>query len=157
MGDVEYIPASKSQTYLDNQMFATIVCMIPPGKLTTSEAICEMWAKRKSVDFCELGGGIMPFCRTIFWKPADVWRVDTLKELRAYGKAEDKAWIPYWRIISKTGMLIDFGQYYSKEMQKELLERENHTIIQPNLEKRLYRVVNYKDALFDLGKLIINE
>lgn len=157
MGKVEYIPASKSKTYLDKQMFATIVCMIPAGKLTTSEAIFEMWAKRKGADYCELGGGIMPFDRTLFWKPTDVQRVDTLGELNSYLKIDDKGAIPYWRIISKTGALVDFGQYSSKETQKAHLEREGHTIVQPNPEKRLYRVVNYKDALFDLNKLVIKE
>lgn len=45
MADCEHIPAAKKAVYLDKQMFATIMCMIPAGKLTTQEAICEMWAK----------------------------------------------------------------------------------------------------------------
>ena len=50
MADREYIPAAKKTVYLDKQMFATIMCMIPAGKLTTQEAICEMWARRKGAD-----------------------------------------------------------------------------------------------------------
>ena len=43
MPDFEYIPATpRKVVYLDRQMFATIVCMIPAGKLTTQEAICEL-------------------------------------------------------------------------------------------------------------------
>ena len=47
MADREHIPAAKKAVYLDKQMLATIMCMIPAGKLTTQEAICEMWAKRR--------------------------------------------------------------------------------------------------------------
>ena len=31
--------------------FATIVCMIPAGKFTIQEAVCEMWTRRKGVAF----------------------------------------------------------------------------------------------------------
>ncbi len=65
--------------------------------------------------------------------------------------------LPYWHMISLRGMLIDYGHYFDKEAQKELLEREGHVIEQPDPNKRLYRVQNYKAALFDLNKLIIKE
>ena len=66
MADREHIPAAKKAVYLDKQTFATIMCMIPAGKLTTQEAICEMWARRKGADFCEIeDGGIMPFDKKI--------------------------------------------------------------------------------------------
>lgn len=54
-------------------------------------------------------------------------------------------------------MLIDYGRYFDKEAQKALLEREGHIIEQPDPNKHLYRVQNYKAELFDLNKLIINE
>ena len=158
MMDYEYIPATKKTVYLDKQMFATIICMIPAGKLTTEDAICEMWAKRKGADYCEIeGGGIMPFDKKMFWTPTDVQRIDFITELKDYGKADTNSLIPYWRIISLRGMLIDYGRYFDKETQKILLEREGHVIEQPDPNKRLYRVQNYKSALFDLNKLIINE
>ena len=155
---VVYIPATKKAAYLDKQTFATIMCMIPPGKITTQEAICEMWARRKEADFCEIeGDGIMPFDKKLFWTPADVQRVDFITDLKEYGKPDESILIPYWRMISLRGMLIDCGRYFDKETQKELLEREGHVIEQPSPNKRLYRVKNYKAALFDLDKLIINE
>lgn len=155
---VVYIPATKKAAYLDKQTFATIMCMIPPGKLTTQEAICEMWARRKGADFCEIkGGGIMPFDKKLFWTPADVQRVDFITDVKEYGRPDEGILIPYWRMISLRGMLIDCGRYFDKETQKELLEREGHVIEQPNPNRRLYRVRNYKAALFDLDKLIINE
>ena len=93
---VVYIPATKKAVYLDKQTFATIMCMIPPGKLTTQEAICEMWARRKGADRCEIeGGGIMPFDKKLFWTPADVQRVDFITELKDYGKPDRDSVIPY--------------------------------------------------------------
>ena len=158
MADYEYIPATKKTVYLDKQMFATIICMIPAGKLTTLDAICEMWARRKGADYCEIeNGGIMPFDKRMFWTPADVQRVDFITELKGYGKADTDSLIPYWRLISLRGMLIDYGNYFDKETQKTLLEREGHVIEQPDPNKRLYQVQNYKAALFDLNKLIIKE
>ena len=158
MANREHIPAAKKAAYLDKQMFATIMCMIPAGKLITQEAICEMWARRKGANFCEIkGDGIMPFDKKLFWRPADVQRVDFITELKDYGEADQNSLIPYWRMISLRGMLIDYGRYFDKEAQKELLEREGHVIEQPDPNKRLYRVQNYKTALFDLNKLIINE
>ncbi|WP_300758153.1 MGMT family protein [uncultured Oscillibacter sp.] len=158
MADYEYIPATKKTAYLDKQMFATIICMIPAGKLTTLDAICEMWARRKGADYCEIeNGGIMPFDKRMFWMATDVQRIDFITELKDYGKADTDSLIPYWRLISLRGMLIDYGNYFDKETQKTLLEREGHVIEQPDHNKRLYRVQNYKAALFDLNKLIIKE
>ena len=102
MADREHIPAAKKTVYLDKQMFATIMCMIPAGKLTTQEAICEMWARRKGADFCEIeGGGIMPFDKKLFWTPADVQRVDFITELKDYGKPDRDSLIPYWCNVIK--------------------------------------------------------
>ncbi len=158
MADREHIPAAKRTVYLDKQMFATIICMIPAGKLTTQEAICKMWAKRKGADYCEIeSSGIMPFDKRMFWTPADVQRVDFITEIKDYGKVDTESLIPYWRMISFRGTLIDYGRYFDKEAQKTLLEQEGHVIEQPDLNKRLYRVQNYKAALFDLSRLIINE
>ena len=158
MMDHEYIPATKKPVYMDKQMFATIICMIPAGKLTSHDAICKMWAKRKGAAYCEIeGGGIMPFDKRMFWRPTDVQRVDFITELKEYGNADTENLIPYWRMISPRGVLLDYGRYYTKETQKILLEREGHVIEQPDPNKRLYRVQNYKDALFDLNKLIIRE
>ncbi len=157
MADYEYIPATKKTAYLDKQMFATIVCMIPAGKLTTQEAIYEMWAKRKGVYRCELQEhGLLPVDKRVLWTPADVQRVDFITDLKSY-RYDKESLIPYWRIISPNGTLVDFGRYCDKETQKTMLEQEGHVIDQPNPNRRLYRVQNYKAALFDLNKLIIKE
>ncbi len=158
MTDREYVPAVKKTVYLNRQMFATIVAMIPAGKLTTQEAIYKMWANQKGADYCELENySILPIDKRVLWKPADVQRVDFITDLKSYGKDDKENLIPYWRLISPTGTLVDFGRYCDKETQKEFLEREGHVIVQPNPNRRLYRVQNYKAALFDLDKLIIGE
>lgn len=157
MKDHEYISATKKTVCLDRQMFATIVAMIPAGKLTTQEAIYEMWAKRKGGDRCELQDhSILPIDKRVLWEPTDVQRVDFITELNTY-RYDKESLIPYWRIISPNGTLVDFGRYCDKETQKMMLEQEGHVIEQPNPNRRLYRVQNYKSALFDLNKLIINE
>ena len=85
--------------------------------------------------------------------------MDFITDLKSFqkntGNLDDL--IPYWRIISLKGTLIDFGRYFDKETQKELLEQEGHIIVQANPNRRTYQVENYKAALFDLNKLIINE
>jgi len=158
MMESKYIPPTKKTVYLDRQMFATIVCMIPAGKLTTQEAIYEMWAKRKGADHCELQNySILPIDKRVLWKPTDVQRVDFIDDLNFYGSNDWESLIPYWRLISPRGTLVDFGRYCTKETQKEFLEREGHVIVQPNPDRRLYRVQNYKKLLFDLDRLIIKE
>ena len=101
----------------------------------------------------------MPFDKQMFWTPADIQRVDFITDLKSYNKNKSNLddLIPYWRMISLKGTLIDFGRYFDKETQKELLEQEGHVIVQPNPNRRIYRVENYKAALFDLSRLIINE
>ncbi len=155
---VTVIPATKKTVYLDKQMFATIVTMIPAGKLTTEENIFDMWAKRKGGDCCEFEScGILPVDKRVLWQPADVQRVDFITDLKSYGGDDKENLIPYWRIISQNGTLVDFGRICDKETQKTMLEREGHVIVQPNPDRRLYRVQDYKAALFDLDRLIINE
>lgn len=95
--------------------------------------------------------------KRMFRTPTDVQRVDFITEIKDYGKVNTECLIPYWRMISLRGTLIDYGRYFDEESQKKLLERENHVIEQPDSNKRLYRVQNYKATLSDLNKLIIKE
>ena len=84
MADHEYVPTAKKTVYLNRQMFATIVAMIPAGKLTTQEAIYEMWAKRKGGDSCELESySLLPIDKKVLWTPTDVQRVDFITDLKS--------------------------------------------------------------------------
>ena len=152
-----YIPAYKNVVYMDKQMFATIVCMIPNGKLTTMEAICSMWAKRKGADYCEIEGGALPMDKRFFFRSTDVRRVDFITEMNDSLTSNSDNWIPYWRLISQRGCLMDFGHFSSKESQRDALEREGHVILQPNPKVRRYVVRDYKNALMNLDRLIISE
>ncbi len=156
---VTLIPASKSMVRMDLQLFATIVCLIPPGKLSSVEAICEMWAKRKGRDFCELERGVLPYGKSLFFSPADVAKIETAKEVLSRPEGDKTDFIPYWRLVSVRGYLIDFGYagLWTKERQKEILEREGHTIEKLNNGNRSYRVVGYKEKMMDLNGLIIKE
>ncbi len=157
MKEPDIIPANKHVIYMDRQMFSTIVCMIPTGKLTTIEAICSMWAKKKHADCCMLGSGFLPFDRKFFFQPANVQRVDFITDMLDNKRDSESDWIPYWRLISQRGCLMDFGCYMTKETQREALEREGHVIIQSNPNLRRYMVKDYKNALMDLDRLIITE
>ena len=81
----------------------------------------------------------------------------TSSDLKSYDSDNTETLIPYWRLIDPNGTLVDFGRICDKETQKIMLEREGHVIVQPNPNRRLYWVQDYKAALFDLDKLIINE
>lgn len=156
---IHRIPATKTVAYIDDQMFASIVCMIPPGKLSTIEAILDMWAKRHGKDFAESNGGILPYSRKVLFAPRDVQRLDTFQQFLDYPKIDEGDLIPYWRLVSVRGHLIDFGyaHFWTKEKQKEMLEREGHTIVKLNNGDRSYQVTDYKKSLMDLNALIINE
>lgn len=144
----------KQGTPISKQMFATIVCLIPYGEVTTCEAIYEMWARRQGADYCNLEvAGLLPFTKDILFHPEPIARVD-LSPDNGLDNDADKL-IPYWRLVSERGYLIDFGTYVSKETQKERLEAEGHTIIAGREGTRSYRLASYKDKMFDLSRLVL--
>lgn len=154
MDNVEFRPASKTPTYINPQVFATIVNLIPHGKIVVYDELLTYLAKRSNADYCEING-VLPFSKSFLYKPADVARVDFITELVENVPDDDR--IPYWRLIGNRGLLIDFGRYSSKESQKQYLELEGHTVIQPNPDIRRYKLVDYQNSLFDLDRLIIND
>lgn len=156
-GSAKYIPPEGKIVHMDSQMFASIISMIPFGKLVTIEAIGAMWAARKGADRCILGSGPLPYNKKLLFHPANVQRIDFWSDMDTLHSVNEEHLIPYWRIISMRGSLIDFATYYSIEVQKLLLEQEGHTILQSNRILRKYVVENYQDALFNLDRLIINE
>ena len=65
--------------------------------------------------------------------------------------------IPYWRVVSKYGVLED-GRGGSRETQKERLLKEHIPVIQRGNMVGSYRVRDYKDFMFDYEKLrVISE
>lgn len=110
-----------------------IMKQIPHGKVITVGKIREYFAKENEVDFTE------PITAGIFVSIA-AWA--------SYQREEDKT--PYWRTLKANGELNE--KYPGGiETQKEILEKEGHTIIQKGRKNIKYYVKDYESVLFDLN------
>lgn len=105
---------------------------VPFGKLLTVGTIREYFAKQSGADFTE------PVTAGIFISIA-AWA--------SYQRADNKT--PFWRTLKANGELN--AKYPGgMEGQKEMLEKEGHTIIQKGRKNIRYYVKGYQDALFPL-------
>lgn len=105
---------------------------VPFGKLLTVGTIREYFAKQSGADFTE------PVTAGIFISIA-AWA--------SYQRADNKT--PFWRTLKANGELN--AKYPGgMEGQKEMLEKEGHTIIQKGRKNIRYYVKDYQDALFPL-------
>lgn len=103
---------------------------VPFGKVLTVGSIREYFAKQSGADFTE------PITAGIFVSIA-AWA--------SFQREDDKT--PYWRTLKANGELNE--KYPGGiEKQKELLEREGHTILQRGRKNIRYYVKNYMDSLF---------
>ena len=102
------------------------------GKLITVGGIREYFAKQSGADFTE------PITAGIFVSIA-AWA--------SFQRQEDKT--PYWRTLKANGEL---NPKYpgGVEAQKELLEKEGHTIIARGRKNIRYYVKDYEKALMEL-------
>lgn len=105
---------------------------VPFGKLLTVGLIREYFAKQNGADFTE------PITAGIFVSIA-AWASEQ--------RAENKT--PYWRTLKANGEL---NPKYPGGVaaQKEMLEKEGHTVVQKGRTNIRYYVQNYEQALFDL-------
>ena len=109
-----------------------IMKRIPHGKVITVGKIREYFAKKNGADFTE------PITAGIFVSIA-AWA--------SYQREEENT--PYWRTLKANGELNE--KYPGGiEAQKEMLEREGHTIIQKGRKNIKYYVKDYESVLFDL-------
>ncbi len=109
-----------------------IMRRVPYGKLLTVGEIREYFAKRSGADFTE------PITAGIFVSIA-AWASEQ--------RENDKT--PYWRTLKANGELN--SKYPGGiKAQKEMLEKEGHTIIQKGRTNIKYYVKNYEEALFPL-------
>ncbi len=109
-----------------------IMRRVPYGKLLTVGEIREYFAKRSGADFTE------PITAGIFVSIA-AWASEQ--------RENDKT--PYWRTLKANGELN--SKYPGGiKAQKEMLEKEGHTIIQKGRTNIKYYVKNYEEALFSL-------
>lgn len=107
-----------------------IMRLVPFGKLLTVGAIREYFAKQSGADFTE------PITAGIFVSIA-AWA--------SFQRDDDKT--PYWRTLKANGELN--AKYPGGiKTQKEMLEKEGHTIIQKGRKNIRYYVKDYENDLF---------
>ena len=105
---------------------------VPFGKLLTVGAIREYFARQSGADFTE------PITAGIFVSIA-AWASFQRTDRRT----------PYWRTL-KAGGELNAKFPGGIEAQKELLEKEGHTVIQKGRTNIRYYVRDYEKALFEL-------
>ena len=109
-----------------------VMRLVPFGKLLTVGAIREYFARQSGADFTE------PITAGIFVSIA-AWASFQRTDRRT----------PYWRTLKADGELnVKFPG--GIEAQKELLEKEGHTVIQKGRTNIRYYVRDYEKALFEL-------
>ena len=109
-----------------------VMRLVPYGKLITVSGIREHFAKISGADFTE------PITEGIFVSIA-AWASTQRKE--------DKT--PYWRTLKAKGELN--AKYPGGvEAQKEMLEKEGHTIIQKGRKNIRYFVKDYENKLYQI-------
>lgn len=106
-----------------------IMRLVPYGKLLTVGVIREYFAKISGADFTE------PITAGIFVSIA-AWA--------SFQREDDKT--PYWRTLKANGELN--AKYPGGiEAQKELLEKEGHTVIQKGRKNIRYYVKDYEEKI----------
>ena len=109
-----------------------VMRLVPFGKLLTIGAIRDYFARQSGADFTEpITAGI--FVSIVAWA--------------SFQRADNKT--PYWRTLKANGELN--AKYPGGiETQKEMLEKEGHTIIQKGRKNIRYYVKDYENALLSL-------
>lgn len=112
--------------------YDNVMKKIPYGKVITIGKIREYFAKLNGADFTE------PITAGIFVSIA-AWA--------SYQRTDDET--PYWRTLKADGEL---NPKYPEgiELQKKLLEKEGHTIIQKGRTNIRYYVKDYEKSMFEL-------
>ena len=109
-----------------------VMRLVPFGKLLTVGEIRDYFARESGADFTE------PITAGIFVSIA-AWASDQ--------RETDKT--PYWRILKAKGELNP--KYSGGVMaQKEMLEKEGHTVVQRGRTNIRYYVKDYERSLFEL-------
>lgn len=109
-----------------------VMRLVPEGKLLTVGAIREYFARQSGADFTE------PITAGVFVSIA-AWA--------SHQRQEDKT--PWWRTLKAGGELN--AKYPGGVLaQKELLEKEGHTVISRGRTNIRYFVKDYEKALFSL-------
>lgn len=112
--------------------YNNVMQLVPCGKLLTVGGIREYFAKQNGADFTDpITAGI--FVSIVAWA--------------SFQRTDDKT--PYWRTL-KAGGELNPKYPGGVEAQKEMLEREGHTILQKGRTNIRYYVKNYEEKLWEL-------
>lgn len=140
MPKIQTIADEKSiEKYGGNRMYFAppldydkVMRRVPYGQLLTVGSIREYFAKQSGADFTEpITAGI--FVSIVAWA--------------SFQRKEDKT--PYWRTLKANGELN--AKYPGGiEAQKEMLEKEGHTVMQKGRKNIRYYVKDYENALYSL-------
>ena len=110
-------------------MYAQLVDIVPAGKITCWEDIFAFLGKL--------------YNKEVSYPDRSLPRIDTANRS-----------IPYWRVVSKQGVLGD-GRGGSKETQKEQLIKEGIPVVQRGSIEGSYKVKDYKEYMFNFAGLRI--
>ena len=110
------------------QEYKELLLKVPHGKLVTDKMIEEYFKKKKNLD-------------TVRINSYNIHEYLT----RSY---------PFWRVVSETGTLTLTTRFYSREAQREMLEKEGFEIYECGAKGASLRVKNFKNYLFDLNTLL---
>lgn len=112
--------------------YNNVMRFVPCGKLLTVGGIREYFAKQNGADFTDpITAGI--FVSIVAWA--------------SFQRTDDKT--PYWRTL-KAGGELNPKYPGGVEAQKEMLEREGHTILQKGRTNIRYYVKDYEEKLWKL-------
>ncbi len=112
-----------------------VMRLVPYGKLIMVSGIRDYFAKISGADFTE------PITAGIFVSIA-AWA--------SFQRKEDKT--PYWRTLKANGELN--AKYPGGvEAQKEMLEKEGHTVIQKGRKNIRYFVKDYENKLYQIEEM----
>lgn len=102
----------------------------------------------------KIPAGRIARCEDIFAYLSDLYHQDVYRfPDRALPLIDsNNEFIPYWRLVSTTGALIN-SLFCSRDYQKRKLEEEGVRVVPRGKLEGSYRVENYKELLFDFRSL----
>lgn len=115
---------AKPATYVSLDEYKSILRCVPKGKLTRYEDIEEYLERKYKAERIEIA--------------YEYWNYLLDKET------------PWWRVVSKMGMIINKNTD-ERQMHIKLLEEEGFTLAHCGPDGRSIKVENYKEYLFDLN------
>ena len=108
-------------------MYVQMVTVVPAGKITCWEDIFAFLGKL--------------YNKKVTYPDRSLPRIDTANRP-----------IPYWRVVSKQGVLSD-GLRGSREAARGQLIKEDLTVVQRGSIEGSYKVKDYKEYMFDFNRL----